>query len=323
MRFDRIAPGEGVVIYSRVENGKAFLELQFIFEQDDSVQEPNGKYYVKIQIEEKQGRPVFSCHYSIYEEEPAKGMILHPHLWNGIQDPYLYRVKLYLIEESEEKEGKASEGKMADYIECYLALRSLQEIPKKGWFLNGEAFAAHAVYYSLPPQIVQGMSRQERIHRDLLLLQQMGANTLCLTGENFDKEFNQLCEEMGFVIWCGASTSNQGKTEIPTFYGTPEGLFTLHNYFPKDSYYYYKACWSKEPFVYIAEESVKRRENGTFSVKIYSNQKKVALYIEGVLFEFQNGATEYLFEEIPVKKMPLLLTAEAGECGYSITCFKI
>ena len=57
-----------------------------------------------------------------------------------------------------------------------------------------------------------------------------------------------------------------------------------------------------------------------------SNQKKVVLYVEGVLFLFQSAASgdpEFIFEDIPVAKLPLHLAAEAGNLSISLTVTKL
>lgn len=334
MRFDRTAPGGGMVIYTKVENGKCLLEFQFFYEREASKNisynsgalfyeereyigcEKGGlktgenvageqKYFVEIIIYDMQGEIIFQCRYPVEEEEPAKGLLLHPHLWNGIADPYLYKVKCRLMCQ---KPGNPVYS--VDKLKQFLPLRRLEEIDQKGWHLNGKPFEVRGVLYNTPFHIVNGITGQEQTKHDLELLQQMGANTIYLTERLPDEEMITLCEQMGFVVWCDAHCSP--KENVLT-----EGEHRL----PTDRYFYYKACWSKEPFVHILSHSLKRQENGNYSLTVYSNQKRVALYVNGVLFEFRVGAPEYVFEEIPAKKMPLLITVEAGECRKSETFY--
>lgn len=54
--------------------------------------------------------------------------------------------------------------------------------------------------------------------------------------------------------------------------------------------------------------------------------EKVVLYVEGVLFLFQSAASgdpEFIFEDIPVAKLPLHLAAEAGNLSISLTVTKL
>lgn len=93
-----------------------------------------------------------------------------------------------------------------------------------------------------------------------------------------------------------------------------------------ERYYYYQAKWSSEPVLYPVLSTLHRQENGLVSLTIYSNQKKVVLYVDGVLFLFQTAASgdpEFIFEDIPVEKLPLHLAVEAGNLSISLTVTKL
>lgn len=323
-RFDRAAPGEGMIIYSRIENGKAYLEFQFFLKTRDGVSD----YLTDIRVYDMSGRLALEMRYPLHEEELAKGMILHPHLWKGVSDPYLYSVTVILVDKEDIEIP-------LDRLERQLPLRKLEEIPKKGWFLNGEQFLARTVKYELTGRFESWKAsqdseakegqllrsdceegnvrayRQEHIRRDLRSLKEMGANVVCLDWSEHDEEFTVLCDEIGLLVWYG-----EMQKAIPRLKEllVEQGVFS-------DLYYYYKGCWTGEPFVYIVGNSLKRQKNGNFALTVYSNQKRIALYVEGVLFEFQAGPPEFVFEEIPAKKYPLQLTAEAGECRTSLTAY--
>ena len=107
---------------------------------------------------------------------------------------------------------------------------------------------------------------------------------------------------------------------------TSEALLVADGRTLTERYYYYQAKWSSEPVLYPALSTLHRQENGLVSLTIYSNQKKVVLYVEGVLFLFQSAASgdpEFIFEDIPVAKLPLHLAAEAGNLSISLTVTKL
>ncbi len=278
-------------IQTKVENGKAYLEFDW--------KEECGKA-VLIQIQDAENREVFRCYYPFLEEEPAKAILLHPHLWNGPEDPYLYNVNVHSID---------SEGKITESQKHFLALRTLEEMGGKGWFLNGRSFVIRAVKWD-----ATDILKVRGVLTVLEELRLMGANALYLPENNCTEEFSQTCAEMGFLIF-------QNVEKMDNSIPACSQLFLLKAPFFTDLYYCYKAKWSKEPFVYMSMESIQKNEKGNLSMKIYSNQKKVALYIDGVLFEFMTGGQEYLFEEIPIKKYPAVLTAEAGECRMAVTIY--
>lgn len=335
MEFDRKEPEGGLEIYSTIASGKAFLEFKIHLYKADNIPLVRAKEgYLDIQIWDQEERMVFCCRYPLWQEELARGVILHPHLWQGTEDPYLYRIRVSLMER---------EDYAVDVLESTFALCTVREISGKGWFLNDRPFQVRPVAYMIPTSaslfcMLNENARKECIRQDLERMLKMGANTVCPIGGNVDREFFQLCDAAGLLLWwcdkdwCESrenqSTKSQklpqnliNQKDIPRFYGTEDSLLTLHGRSFTDSYYYYKACWSKEPFVYISAQSLTFQRNGNVQVMVYSNQKKVALYVEGVLFEFRMEGPDFLFQEIPVKRLPLVLTAEAGECSMSVTAY--
>ena len=60
-----------------------------------------------------------------------------------------------------------------------------------------------------------------------------------------------------------------------------KGLITFDRKTKKDSFYLYKAWWSKEPFVHICSKRFAQRARDTITVKVYSNQPTVTLKVDG------------------------------------------
>lgn len=309
MEFDRKAPSGGLEITSTIESGKVNFECKVYLKGEKRDSSTN----VDIRIWNREKELIFWGHHPLWQEEPARGIILHPRLWQGVEEPYLYRVRVALVNEGQREE---------EVLERSLVLRSLREIPMKGWFLNDRPLEIRAVAYEIPeveeaPAATDGSVREEQIRRDLELIKEMGANSVCPIGEIREEVFCRICEETGLLLW------QQFDEKMPRFWGMTDGLVTLENRFPTDRYYYYKACWSKSPFVYISMDSLILLPGGNAQVTVYSNQPKVALYVDGVLFEFRTEGPDFVFEEIPVKQLPLMLTAETRECSMSVTAYPI
>ena len=74
-----------------------------------------------------------------------------------------------------------------------------------------------------------------------------------------------------------------------------KGLVTFDRKTKKDSFYIYKAWWSEEPFVHICGRRYVDRPEAVTTVKVYSNQKKVALYANGKLIEEKSGNKVFIF----------------------------
>ena len=333
-------------ITTKLENGKAYLEF--------ALPEKIGRLLSALQIEIWEGaegeRLVFHGEYSSEEADSMTALLLRPHLWDSMRDPYVYRVKAQGrfsaaeygekagVTADEEKAGSIEE--MTDTTEVFwqqeLAIYDVHVIDKKGIFLNEKEFLPHEVVYRLPPQISDAGTRVEQVRRDLERLVRMGVNVIRLEGTGSGADGQDRCEVRAFYSLCRRRGFLTGdlwiRPEIlPAYRGLPgetmaEALLAADGRTLTERYYYYQAKWSSEPVLYPALSTLHRQENGLLSLTIYSNQKKVVLYVDGVLFLFQtpaSGDPEFIFEDIPVAKLPLHLAAEAGNLSISLTVTKL
>ena len=337
---------EDLGITTKLENGKAYLE--FLLPED--IGRLQSALQIEIWEEAEGGRLVFHGEYSAEEADSMTALLLRPHLWDGMRDPYVYRVKAQGrfsaaeygekagVTADEEKAGSIEE--MTDTTEVFwqqeLAIYDVHVIDKKGIFLNEKEFLPHEVVYRLPPQISDAGTREEQVRRDLERLARMGANVIRLEGTGTGagglncarvRTFYSLCRKRGFLtgdLWIRPEN-------LPVYRGlsgetAEDALLSADGRTLTERYYYYQAKWSSEPVLYPALSTLHRQENGLVSLTIYSNQKKVVLYVDGVLFLFQSAASgdpEFIFEDIPVEKLPLHLAAEAGNLSISLTVTKL
>ena len=91
-----------------------------------------------------------------------------------------------------------------------------------------------------------------------------------------------------------------------------KGLMTFDRKIKKDSFYIYKAYWSKEPFVHLCGSRYVDRPETTTKVKIYSNQKHVSLYANGKLVGEKDGDKVFTFD-VPLEG-EVQLEAVSGKC---------
>lgn len=97
-----------------------------------------------------------------------------------------------------------------------------------------------------------------------------------------------------------------------------KGLITLDRKIRKDSFYIYKAYWNEEAFVHLCGKRYAERVGSTTAVKIYSNQSKVALFVNGSLFQELKGDKVFVFTEVPLEEYTFI-TACAGDCIDNMT----
>lgn len=114
-----------------------------------------------------------------------------PHLWQSIEDPYLYQMTLQLY----------VDDVLVDERIVPTGLRYYSVDPEKGFMLNGV------------PTKLRGVSRhQDRADRgwaltqadqedDMSLIKEMGANSIRLAHYQHNQYFYDLCDKTGMIIW--------------------------------------------------------------------------------------------------------------------------
>ena len=100
-----------------------------------------------------------------------------------------------------------------------------------------------------------------------------------------------------------------------------KGLITFDRKTKKDSFYLYKAYWSKKPFVHICSKRYEDRTEDSITVKVYSNQNEVSLFVNGDKIETKHGEHIFVFTvpmcaEVQVK-------ATAGETSDDAVFHKV
>jgi len=92
-----------------------------------------------------------------------------------------------------------------------------------------------------------------------------------------------------------------------------KGLVTFDRQTKKDSFYLYKAWWNQDdPFVHICGRRYVDRPEAVTTVKVYSNQRHVALYANGKLVGEKDGDKIFEFQ-VPMDAN-VKLEARAGQC---------
>ena len=113
------------------------------------------------------------------------------HLWNGLEDPYLYTAVATLT----------VNGETADEITARFGVRDFRYDPKKGFYLNGRSYPLRGVSRHQDRKGVGNALTKEMHREDMDLICEVGANTIRLAHYQHDQYFYDLCDERGMVVW--------------------------------------------------------------------------------------------------------------------------
>lgn len=122
-------------------------------------------------------------------------------------------------------------------------------------------------------------------------------------------------------VWNMFDFAADGRDEGGKHGENQKGLVTIDRKLKKDTFYLYKAYWSKEAFVHLCGRRYVDRVEEVTKIKVYSNQPSVALYVDGKLVEEQKGSRIFCFE-IPILGVHTVM-AQAGKCRDEITIKKV
>ena len=113
------------------------------------------------------------------------------HLWDGVEDPYLYTATLQLMEN----------GQPVDEVSCRFGVRSFRVDPKEGFFLNGRRYPLHGVSRHQDRKGIGNALTREMHKEDMDLIREIGANTIRLAHYQHAQYFYDLCDEYGMIVW--------------------------------------------------------------------------------------------------------------------------
>ena len=97
-------------------------------------------------------------------------------------------------------------------------------------------------------------------------------------------------------VWNMFDFGADGREEGGKSGQNQKGLVTLDRALKKDAFYLYKAAWSKEPFVHVCGRRYVDRPDAVANIKVYSNQPRVVLLVDGVRVAEAEGERVFTFE---------------------------
>lgn len=173
----------GVRIIPRVDGSSATVETEFY------VNDLSG-CLIQYTISDMDGNVVISGE-TTADSARVFPKIENVHLWDGVDDPYLYTLTAKLIFGGEE----------TDEISAKFGCRSFRIDPQKGFILNGRPYPLRGVSRHQDRPVI-GNALTEKEHReDMKLICEVGANTIRLAHYQHSQTFYDLCDEKGMIVW--------------------------------------------------------------------------------------------------------------------------
>lgn len=113
--------------------------------------------------------------------------IENAHLWDGLNDPYLYTATASL-----------SSG---DAVSARFGCRKFEIDPQKGFLLNGRSYPLRGVSRHQDRKGAGNALTPAMMEEDMAIIKELGANTLRLAHYQHAQYFYDLCDENGLIVW--------------------------------------------------------------------------------------------------------------------------
>ncbi len=217
--LDHASPGV-FVKQTRVSAGRADLDVTVELANDGTETRTAD---VRVTIADAGGAPVATVAGSAPLSPGERGalrrriVVTQPHLWDGIRDPYLYRVRAEVI----------AGGAVCDAVELPLGIRFFRVDPEEGFFLNGRHLDLHGVnrHQDRPDK---GWAISEADEReDFDFVREIGATAVRQSHYQQSQCWNDLCDRHGVISWAELAFVNDARDDPGFFANAKEQLREL------------------------------------------------------------------------------------------------
>ncbi len=162
--------------------------LTTIFEKDGSIKTKQSTQYTLL----PQGRQTVT----------QQILVKSPHLWQGLDDPYLYKVVTQIKKNNQ----------VIDEVTAPLGLRKFELRTGEGFFLNDIKYPLYGVCRH-QDRLGKGSALSNADHdEDLAIIKEMGATSIRLAHYQQSEYFYSKCDSMGLVIWAEIPFVNRVTT---------------------------------------------------------------------------------------------------------------
>lgn len=145
----------------------------------------------EVEFEISDGNEVVARAKASGKNPSAKLEIKDVHLWNGVDDPFLYTAVAKLV----------VDGEAVDEVKTRFGCRTFEIDAQKGFILNGREYPLRGVSRHQDRPHIGNALLPEHHKEDMDLICEMGANTIRLAHYQHAQYFYDLCDERGIVVW--------------------------------------------------------------------------------------------------------------------------
>ncbi|MDR1337346.1 MAG: beta-galactosidase [Tannerella sp.] len=255
--------------------------------QQEQVSAKSARIRVKVKIDNRTGRPGrITVHTTLYDMEgrarqhrespvdlPPQGRTValtglrlpNPRLWQGLEDPYLYKITVRLIRD----------GTVIDEVVQPLGLRRIELRAGDGMYLNGKKIPMYGVCRHQDRWQAGSALTNSDHDTDLAIIRESGATTIRLAHYQQAGYFYARCDSIGFLVWAEipfvnrvstleADNAKQQLTELirqnchhPSIYvwGLHNEVYRPHNYTAALTQELNDLAKSEDPGRYTAQAS--------------------------------------------------------------------
>ncbi|MPQ30486.1 beta-galactosidase [Clostridium estertheticum] len=194
LHFDLMDNGRNGMYLTQKNIDKNIFELKINGKLINELSEPKeGK--MQFKLIDKEEKIIFSksldvkvlneTNFALVEE------IVNPNLWEGVENPYLYKLEVELY----------CENKIYDKKTIEVGFRTVEITPDKGVFLNGKAIKLNGVSRHQDFAGVGNALTKEHMDLDMSIIKEIGANSIRLSHYQHNDYFYTLCDRVGILVW--------------------------------------------------------------------------------------------------------------------------
>ena len=126
------------------------------------------------------------------------GKLMNPHLWNGLADPYVYTVRVDLLDGAN----------VSDSVTVPLGVRSFTLDPSAGFSLNGKYLALRGVDKHQDHKDKGWAIADSDTDADFAIIKELGANVIRLAHYQHAQHTYDVTDKAGIVVWAETPVVN-------------------------------------------------------------------------------------------------------------------